>query len=198
MVKERPVLFLASDSPRRKQILSLLGLDFKVVKNSIEENLPEKYIDPNAYAGRLSLLKARNIADKIEENNALIIAADTIVVAGKRILGKPTTKTDAFQMLTLLSGRNHKVITGVSIIKKPEGTELTETVVTKVTFYPLSELQIKNYIRLGEYRDKAGSYGIQGMGSLLVEKIEGCYYNVVGLPLSKLTRMLKNFGVEVL
>ncbi|NLZ44618.1 MAG: septum formation protein Maf, partial [Clostridia bacterium] len=130
--------------------------------------------------------------------NALVIAADTIVVAENRIMGKPRDKGDAREMLSFLSGRWHEVYTGIALVRAAEGKSLLDYERTRVKFHSLSREEIDRYIRSGEPMDKAGAYGIQGLGAVLVERIEGCYFNVVGLPLAKLALMLKKFGLEVL
>lgn len=187
-------LVLASQSPRRRQLLANLGLKFDIIPPLVEETL-EPWDSPIEYAERLSLYKARNVATVARD--AVVIAADTIVVSEDQILGKPGTPEEALAMLRLLSGRKHQVITGVAVIDVPTGRELVESEVTRVEFRDLSDEQIRCYVATGEPMDKAGAYGIQGYGALLVSRIEGCYYNVVGLPLARLDAMLSRLGINL-
>ncbi|HHV72410.1 MAG TPA: septum formation inhibitor Maf [Clostridia bacterium] len=186
-------LILASGSPRRKELLARLGLEFEVVVSTFDEHLVEGR-SPIEQAQHLALAKATALVDDYPED--VIIAADTIVVLDGVILGKPINKEDARKMLRLLSGKKHQVITGFAVIqgaRKVVGAEQTD-----VFFRHLTEEEIENYLVSGEYVDKAGGYGIQGIGSLLVEKINGCYFNVVGLPLSRIHQVLKQFGYNVI
>lgn len=179
------MLVLASKSPRRQELLKLITADFTVKTAEVEEQLPEN-ISPSDAVLYLSKIKAQPIAD--DENT--VIGADTVVAIDGRILGKPKDKEDAFSMLKMLSGREHSVFTGVTIIK---GSALKSFYCeTKVKFFDLTDDEINSYIATGECDDKAGAYGIQGKGSVLVEKIDGDYFNVVGLPVSKLYRELKS------
>jgi septum formation protein len=150
---------------------------------------------PESYVVRVALDKARAAASRAA--SGIIIAADTIVVLGDAILGKPADSRDAERMLTLLSGRVHDVISGLALINAAEEKTATGTSLTRVRFRDLSRNEIVSYIKSGEPLDKAGAYGIQGKGALLVKKIEGCYFNVVGLPLSLLGEMLRNFGISL-
>ena len=203
-------LILASASPRRRELLRMLGLDFEIMVSTAEEKnrefsgLPGKQYfpgnslpdSPGEQAMRVAAEKAGEIAAL--HPNALVIAADTIVVAENRIMGKPRDKGDAREMLSFLSGRWHEVYTGIALVRAAEGKSLLDYERTRVKFHSLSREEIDRYIRSGEPMDKAGAYGIQGLGAVLVERIEGCYFNVVGLPLAKLALMLKKFGLEVL
>lgn len=187
-------LVLASASPRRVELLKNLGLDFISIKPDIKEE-----ILPDESAGqaveRLAAKKADSI--KTPDNNSVIIAADTIILCNHQILGKPESKDQARSMLTLLSGRSHEVITAVCL-KNNQDIYDVRSEITTVFFRNLSQAEIDGYIATGEPFDKAGGYGIQGIGSVLVRRIEGCYFNVVGLPLSKLYDMLKKQNIEVL
>ncbi len=179
---------LASTSPRRETILKKAGIDFEVI---FPENIEEESIsdDPVSHVLELSRKKAENVAKKI--NHSLILGADTIVVLNGTILGKPKDREDAFRMLRDLSGKEHNVYTGISLVDKDKGKVLSGYQLTKVKFNQLKDKEIKDYIDTGEPLDKAGAYGIQGMGSFLVERIEGDLDNVIGLPIRKLEELLK-------
>jgi septum formation protein len=188
-------IILASASPRRKEILEKTGLHFAVDESSYEEKT-DLSLKPHELAGFFSRGKARDVARR--HRNALIIAADTIVVLRARLFGKPRSKEEAGKILKALSGKSHSVITGFTIIDTKEKKELTKTVETKVFFKKLSVDEIEAYMRSGEPFDKAGAYGIQGLGAVIVEKIEGDFYNVMGLPLNALSESLKKFGINIL
>jgi len=188
-------LILASASPRRKQLLSQLGLDFTVEPSSGDENIRAN-LPPEVTAVTLAEAKAVNVACR--HNDGLVLGADTIVVIDGRILGKPRDAGHASQMLSWLSGKWHSVYTGLALIDAETGKLIEDFEESRVKFKNLSEREIKSYINTGEPLDKAGAYGIQGKGSLLVEKIEGCYYNIVGLPLFKLNTLLFEFGIKIL
>ena len=178
---------LASASPRRRELLALAGLAFEVCAPGADETLlPGE--DPQAAALRLAALKAEEAAAR--HPGACIVAADTIVVApGGEMLGKPTDAADAARMLGLLSGREHRVVTGVCLRCGTRARRFAQE--TSVKFYPLTRAEIERYIATGEPMDKAGAYGIQGRGALLVESIAGDYFNVVGLPIARLMRELE-------
>jgi septum formation protein len=187
-----PKIILASNSPRRRELLTQIGLSFTVAPADVDESvLPGE--SPEAYAVRVALDKARIAAERAGEGT--VIAADTIVVAGDAILGKPSGPADARRMLSVLSGRRHEVITGLAVVDAATGQSTVRTSATQVWFRKLSDLEIEAYVATGEPLDKAGAYGIQERGALLVERIEGCYSNVVGLPLSLLGEMLREYGV---
>jgi len=188
-------IILASASPRRQQLLSILGVEFTVEPSFIEEKM-DTTLDFGELVGSMALQKARAVAKKHDEG--LIIGADTIVVLGKDILGKPKTPEKARKMLFALSGKWHKVYTGIAIIDINSNKYIVDFEESKVKFKELNELEVEHYLDTGEPMDKAGSYGIQGKGALLIEKIEGCYYNIVGLPLYKLNLMLRDFDIEIL
>ena len=190
-------IVLASASPRRKELLSNLNLDFKIMKSNIEEFVNDKDT-PESVAMSLSFQKAIDIANKTSENN-IVIGADTIVVLDEKILGKPMNEQDAFNTLTQLSGKYHEVITGICVLRLSDNKKIVDYEVTKVKMREFSESEIRRYIKTTEPMDKAGSYGIQGYGSLLVEKINGDYFNVVGLPVSKLGQILyRHFDVNII
>ncbi len=179
---------LASASPRRKELLEKIIANYTCIPADIDETIPDgiSALDAPAF---LSLKKARHIAKSNPE--AVVIGADTCVISEGKILGKPSSREDAFNMLRALSGKTHLVITGCAIVKGEK--ESTFSQVTEVEFYPLTDKEIHDYIATGECDDKAGAYGIQGKGALLVKGIHGDYFNVVGLPLARLSRELKNF-----
>lgn len=188
-------IILASGSPRRKELLEQIGLEFKVIVSGIEENI-EFTGDPEKYAQQLALMKAQDIS-KTTSLESLVIGADTIVFF-ENILGKPKDKSDAYSILKTLSGNVHKVITGLALINSGQNKIMVSSETTEVTFRELGDNEIWSYINSGEPMDKAGAYGIQGLGAVFVEKINGCYSNVVGLPISRLYNMLLSFGVKIL
>jgi septum formation protein len=188
-------IVLASASPRRQELLRQLGLEFKIDGRS-KEDPPIAGLEPSEFVKKLSLEKAVLI-HKFHPNS-LIIAADTIGVVSGRIIGKPRSYDDARAMLTLLSGKPHTVFTGFTILDTATNRALSKSVATTVYFKKLSAEEINAYIATGEPMDKAGAYAIQGRGALLVERIEGDYFNVVGLPLFALGEALKEFGVKII
>lgn len=190
-----PPLVLASASPRRKMLLEQLGLPFTIRASEIEEDLQQP-LPPDQLAETLALQKAQNVANSFDQD-ALVIGADTIVVDEQGILGKPRDEADAYRMLSRLSGQTHRVITGLAVISifHPERT-LVKHETTHVTFAHLSKQDIQWYIHIREPLDKAGAYAIQGKGMAFVERIQGCYYNVVGLPVFLLLRMLEEVTGE--
>lgn len=183
-------LILASQSPRRKELLGLFGIPFAIRVADIDETMDQAK-DPWDEVARVSQLKARAVAHGPDD---IVIAADTIVVCKGQILGKPKDEADAFQMLRLLSGKDHQVMTGMTVLRGD--TVLTCTEVTDIHFRPLSDREILAYIRTGEPMDKAGSYGIQGDAALFAERIAGDYYNVMGLPVCRLGQLLKTIAPE--
>ena len=181
-------IILASASPRHQELLRFIYPEFEVIPADVDETLPNG-IDAKYAPVYLAEIKARAVC--FEHPNALVIAADTVVICDREILGKPCDKADAERMLKALSGTTHSVITGCCIALKDKIKAFS--VESLVTFYPLSTSEISEYIASGEPMDKAGAYGIQGAASLFTEKIEGDYFNIVGLPISRLNRELKNF-----
>lgn len=176
-------IILASASPRRKELLETAGAEFEICVADVDESIPEG--TPPADAAKMTAQKkALAVAESHKES--IVIGADTIVVAGDKILGKPRDKADATAMLTMLSGAEHQVITGVCIAC--EDKEISFAQVSKVKFYDLTAAEIAAYVETGEPMDKAGAYGIQGKGCTLVEKIEGDYFNIVGLPVARVMR----------
>ena len=188
-------IILASASPRRKELLELTGLKFEVEPSNYEENI-ESDLAPREIALRISLEKAKIVANK--HKNVLVIAADTFILFDGRRLGKPHMENEARKMLEILNGKSHSVITGLTIIDTDNSKVLSRSVETKVYLRKLTPSEIDHYIKSTEPLDKAGAYAIQGLGAVIVEKIEGDYFNVVGLPLSTLTEALKEFGIHVL
>ncbi len=190
-------IILASASPRRNQLLQMLGLDFKAVKPQIDEEFHTCLsVDENLY--NITKSKALYVKENNNLANCIIISADTIVLLEHKILTKPADTSDAFNMLKSLSGNWHEVVTGVYVTDADTCKQIYKSKTTKVKFRNLTDDEIKSYISTGEADDKAGSYGIQGLGSIFVESIEGCYYNVVGLPLVLLETMLKHFNISIL
>ncbi len=188
-------IILASQSPRRRELLEQVGITgFQVISPDVDERV-EPGLSPAEMVEELSLRKARAAADKTGPDG-LIIAADTVVALDGAVLGKPRDREDAFAMLSALSGREHRVYTGVSVLRGDRA--VTEHEETAVCFRALAPGEIWGYIATGEPMDKAGAYGIQGVGALLVRGIRGDYCNVVGLPVFRLGRMLARFGVEPL
>ena len=188
-------IILASASPRRKEIFKKTGLKFGVDESNCDEQV-NPGLKPHELAKFLSRAKAKDVARR--HRNALVIAADTIVISGRKIFGKPGGEEQAREMLKTLSGRAHSVITGFTIIDTAGKKELSRSVETKVYVKRLGADEIKAYIRSGEPFGKAGAYGIQGLGAVIVKKIEGDFFNVMGLPLNALVESLKKFGVHVL
>lgn len=188
-------IILASASPRRKEILGITGLKFTVCVSDYEEDLSLS-LKPRELARFLSRKKAETVARKYKDT--IIIAADTFIVFKNKLLGKPHVDREAEKMLKMLNGRVHSVITGFTIIDTGSGKTLSRSVETKVYFKKLSLEEIRAYVRSKEPLDKAGAYAIQGLGAVFIEKIEGDYFNVVGLPLCALVECLREFGVKVL
>lgn len=182
-------IILASSSPRRKKILKKFDIEFDIITSDIEENVNDKD-SPEVIAMSLAFQKAIDISNKVK-NGEIIIAADTIVYLNGQILGKPKNIDEARKILNELSNNTHSVFTGIAIVKANTNKKIVDVCETKVKFRRLDEEMIEKYLSSSEYVDKAGGYGIQGKGSLLVESISGSYYNVVGLPIVKLDILLK-------
>lgn len=187
-------LILASASPRRRELLARLGLSFEVHPSMVDETT-FNYLPPALKVEKLALAKARAVARTLKEG--LIIGADTIVVCDGRVLEKPQSTEEAAAMLFALSGRTHIVYTGVAVVRAPGNEAKSSHAATEVTFRRLTPQVIAAYVATGEPMDKAGAYGIQGRGALLVEGIKGDYFNVVGLPLVKVAELLEQFGVDI-
>ncbi len=197
--KEKPTLVLVSESPRRQELLRQIAVPFEVCPARVDETLPEKVERPELLAIEFARAKVEAVAEKFPKR--WLLAADTLVVVGRKLLGKPKDPSEASEMLKMLSGRTHRVITGVclartnskgKIVRLFEGAETT-----LVTFREIDDDEIAAYVATGEPMDKAGAYGIQGKAAIFVTKIVGCYFNVVGLPLSKLAALMKEAGIKV-
>ena len=189
-------LILASSSPRRSDLLAGLGLRFEAVPSRFPEQHEGRPGDPARLVEALALGKAREVADRL--GRGLVLGADTVVIRDGEILEKPADAAEAGKMLAILAGRWHEVYTGLALVAPVTGNCLVEHERTRVKFRHLTPHEIEAYVQTGEPLDKAGAYGIQGLGAVLVERIEGCYTNVVGLPLARLAVMLREFGLEVL
>lgn len=185
-------IILASQSPRRRELLAKLGLPFTVQAVRADETM-DPGLDPRQEVARVSRVKAMAAQAGPED---VVIAADTIVVCQGRILGKPRDKAQAADMLAMLSGRDHQVMTGYTLRRGSQ--VITGTEVSHIFFRPLDPAEIRAYVETGEPMDKAGAYGIQGLGSLLVEKIDGDFFNVMGLPVCRLNQMLRSLGIDIL
>ena len=187
-------MILASQSPRRKELLGQMGLrGFKVTSPEVDETVDE-HLPPAQVVEELSRRKAMAVA-RHADGDDLIIAADTVVALEGAVLGKPSDQREAFAMLTALSGNRHYVYTGLTVIQGDR--VVTQHECTTVTFRELEPEEISHYIATGEPMDKAGAYGIQGLGAMLVSGIEGDYFNVVGLPIFRLSRILAGFGLDL-
>ncbi len=188
-------IILASSSPRRKELLAQIGIkDYRILSPNVDEDI-DRDMPPDQLVEELSHRKAMAIRAQMGEE-ALIIAADTVVSLEGEVLGKPVDKTDAFRMLSALSGNRHQVYTGLTVLRGPR--KITGHEATSVTFRELESQEIMDYIATEEPMDKAGAYGIQGVGAVLISHIEGDYFNVMGLPVYRLSRILASFGVDTL
>lgn len=189
-------IILASASIRRQELIKRLTKNFKIIVSDFDESTIKFKNNCSSYVMDIAEGKAKCAKDKVK-NEALIIGCDTIVFFNGKILGKPRNDKEAFSMLKILSNNTHEVYSGLAILDSISGNIKKDFVCTKVVFSKLSDEEIKKYIETGEHKDKAGSYGIQGYGGIFVEEIHGCYYNVVGLPLNKLSKMLRGMGVNL-
>ena len=187
---------LASASPRRREILQQLGLTFRVEPSSVPE--PERKVRESAprYAVRIAGLKAAEIAGR--HTSGLVIGVDTIVVLDNRILGKPKTRAEAKEMLEHLSGRWHEVLSGICLIDCGLRQARSAFGRSRVHFRRLSPLDIQWYLETGEHRDKAGAYGVQGYASLFIDRIEGCYFNIVGFPITAFQKLCRESGINLI
>jgi septum formation protein len=188
-------VILASASPRRKELLEKIGLKFEVEPSNYAEDMRSE-LSPDELAKSISLEKAKVVASK--HKNTIVIAADTFIVFRGKIMGKPNTEAEAIKMLMTLRGKSHSVITGFTILDTDRNKVLTKSVETIIHIKNLTPEEIDAYVKSKEPLDKAGAYAIQGLGSVIVERIEGDYFNVMGLPLSALAEGLKEFGVRIL
>lgn len=185
-------IILASKSPRRKEILQNLGFNFSIVTADTDESSNET--DPRALTRDLACRKGKDVVASLNDSDVLVISCDTVVWCDGKILGKPKSKEDAKEMLRLLSGRKHTVTSGLSL--SLNGKTVTDSEDTDVYFAKLSESFIEKYVESGEPMDKAGSYAVQGVASMWIEKIDGCYFNVVGLPVRLLFKLLQKLGLD--
>ena len=191
-----PKIYLASKSPRRHEILHGLHIPFEYIESPYEEKISDVAdLVPEEKSAKLASLKAMYAANAME--SGLIIGADTIVVDGSEILGKPKDRADAKRMLAELSGKKHRVITGLSLVDAGQNKTYSHSEITYVYFRELSEKDIETYLDTDEPYDKAGAYGIQGHAGLFVEKIEGCYFNVVGFPVVAFNNIMKAAGYDL-
>jgi len=187
-------IILASSSPRRKELLQGLGIKFFVDANEVNETVLGE-TSPGRIVEVVALRKVQAVASRYREG--LIIGCDTVVVFDSTIFGKPLDEKDSLRMLMRLQGKEHRVFSGLAVLDSSSGKQVCEHEVTTVKFRPISEAEAIRYVASGEPKGKAGAYAIQGLGAIFVKGIEGDYFNVVGLPLFKLSRMLKEFGVEI-
>lgn len=181
---------LASASPRRKEILANAGFEFDIIVSDVDENITED-LSPGETVEELAKRKALAVWE--ENKDAVVFGCDTVVAVDGKILGKPRDDDEAFDMIKMLSGKAHTVSTGVCICASDKISVFSNT--TNVEFYPLSDETIRSYVATGESRDKAGAYGIQGYGSVLIKEIKGDYFSVMGLPMSESSRVLADFGI---
>lgn len=192
-MSHEPTLILASGSPRRRELIARLGFPFACRASGLDEASVEAP-EPPMLAARLARMKARSVARKVP--SGLILGFDTLVCLDDRILGKPSDRHDARQMLWALRGRTHDVITAVAVVESESGREATEVVSSQVCMHRFGQSVLSRYLDSGDSLDKAGAYGIQTAGAELVESFSGCYFNIVGLPLCELARLLVRFGME--
>ena len=188
-------IVLASKSPRRQELLQIMGLSDFIIDPATSEEQVQANLSPSETVMAIAAQKAAEVAKK-HDANTLVIAADTLVYLGNAQLGKPRNENEAAHMLRALSGKSHKVFTGVSLILG--NRSISDFEETTVFFRPLSETEIRSYVSSGEPMDKAGAYGVQGLGSIFVERINGDFFNVMGLPICRLYTMLCKLGISIL
>jgi septum formation protein len=192
--KSKPLLLLASASPRRREILNRLGIPFCVEPSGLLEPPRKSHETPHGYAVRLARLKAKEVARK--HPSGLVLAADTIVVLRNSILAKPGNRAEARLMLNRLSGRWHEVVSGICLLDCKTRRARSAFSRSRVHFRRLSPAEIEWYLNTGEYRDKAGAYGAQGYASLFINRIEGCYFNIVGFPVATFEKLCRKAGIN--
>ena len=185
-------LVLASRSPRRFDLLTGMGFEFEVVPADEGAEKGVTHEDPHALPEIVARRKCDEVAAK--HPSSIVVAADTVVILDGDILNKPADDEEAKRYLSRLSGRTHTVVTGVAVQRRSDGIDLAASEITRVTFRELTEEEIAAYVATGEGRDKAGSYAVQGLGAGLIRSIDGCYYNVVGLPVALLCELLRKIG----
>lgn len=186
-------LILASQSPRRAQLLHLVGFDFEVIPSRFDED-SVRVEDPVEHVRLLSQAKAQQVAAQVERG--IVIGADTVVVLNGEILGKPRDEEEARTMLRRLAGRSHQVYTGFALVDRPSNRIITDYEMTTVHFRPLADWEIERYVRTQSPLDKAGAYGIQDQSAVFADRIEGCFYNVVGFPLTRFYTAMMRFISE--
>jgi septum formation protein len=196
-MKKKKRIVLASTSTRRKQILENLGLDFDIAHSNVEEKV-DKYLSFEENVERIALEKALDVSEQLKDDDVLIIAAHTMLIHDALLIGMPTTEQEAFDILKGLSGNVHEIITGVCVFDTLENRGMFTHKKTKIRFVKLKDDFIRKYINSGDTWRKAGAYSITGKGALLVEDIEGCYTNAMGLPVSLLGEMLVEFDIKVI
>ncbi len=189
-------IILASASPRRRELLEAVGLEFEVIPSAVAEDNHAANTSRDETVVQNALAKARDVAARLEDA-AVVIGADTLVFAGDRTLGKPASLDDARDMLRLLSGTTHQVYTGVAVVCTSNGQQATGYEATAVTFRDLSDTDIDSYLAKIDPLDRAGAYTVDGAGSLLAEMFDGCFYNVLGLPMVLLDTLLRQFGISL-
>lgn len=193
---KNPKWILASESPRRREILDRLEIKFGVDPSEICEPESRPGETPSQYAVRIARLKAKEVAKR--HTSGFILSADTIVVLQNRILLKPENRADARGMLKNLSGRWHEVVSGICILDCKLQRSYSASKTSRVHFRRLSGAEIEWYLKTGEYRDKAGAYGIQGYASLFIDRIEGCYFNIVGFPITLFEQLCRKAGINLI
>ncbi len=189
-------IILASASPRRKELLKSIGLEFEVIPSQIQEHIENENFSPELIEN-LAMEKACDVAAKIDFP-AIVIGSDTVVIIDNKILGKPVDEKDAFNMLKMLSGKTHQVVSAIAVVDTETKIILKDYVISYVTFKELSMNEMTAYIKTGEPMDKAGAYAIQGLAGMFVKSISGCYSNIVGISVFRLAEMLKQSGVKLL
>jgi septum formation protein len=196
MSREDKEWILASMSPRRREIIAGLGLRFRIEPSAVEEPPCGHAEVPARYAVRVARLKAREVARRLK--NGVVIGADTVVVWRRHVLGKPASRAEARSMLALLSGRWHEVLTGICLVDCAGSRSVSSCAVSRVHFRRLSDADIEWYLDTGEYTDKAGAYAIQGFASLFIDRIEGCYFNIVGFPVSTFEKLCRRLQINLI
>jgi septum formation protein len=187
-------IILASTSPARQLLARTIGLDFEVVPSNYKEDMTLN-LSPKELVIELALGKARDVAKNLKEE--LVIGVDTIVVFDGKVFGKPKDSQEAIKMLRLFSGKKHEIYSGIVLINCATGATIKDFEVTKVYFKELSDKEILSYVKTGEPFGKSGSYGIQGLASIFVEKVEGCYFNIVGFPVNNIYKNLEKMGINI-
>ncbi|MCK5025818.1 MAG: septum formation inhibitor Maf [Nanoarchaeota archaeon] len=202
MIKEvnnmrKTKIILASSSPRRKEIADQMGLEYEIIPSNYEEDMTMR-LEPKDLVKTLALGKAKEVANRQEEETeAIVIGIDTFITYNKKLLGKPKSVNEAREMLKMISGKIIKAYTGVAIIDIKNKNEMIDYDITEIILANLTDTEIDNYINTGEPLDKAGAIGIQGLGSIFIKKINGCFSGAVGLPENKIYNMIAKMGVDI-